>query len=734
MNRPVVIAAAAAAVIAAAVGGYLWLQSDTPDAPSREPGGSPIGALPPEPEAPGAGDPAAPEADPPGKIEIAEAEPESSPPSTQSAEPGGEAVADPAAAPVAGLAGSPVAGANPGGSPPDPSPPAPEEPLSAQAPPAPAEGTAAEAEAAGAEPGYSPPVAPPSVPGEAASDEEAPALAAEGVGAADIASAEPGYSPPVAAPSVADGVPLEEAISSPAGAPDVATRDGGAPPPGVPPSAPAGARPSDAAPEPDAAAVGDLEDAALEPRADRPVPPAASDSAVADPGSAPDVETAAPAPRRTEIARAPERGTPMDAPDVSSAPPSPGDAAMPDDNVAAVPAAVEPRISRHGERSLSEGRAVPPDLVAMLERETAPPRRSGPPDPAPPVGAAAPGEIAPPSPDEGIAGSNAVRAPVSVLHAAGEPKFETTLPALATMQPRAVREPAIALPPSLSERSETAPPAAGVTPDVPAPPAVEDSVADSPVTDSMIAPAPLPPAHAAREPALAGAPAAASAPRAALGPDIVVAALDSTGAAQPPAPAREARPGARASAPDAPAPAATGETVPPRFDAGPGAQDVSRRGGEPNDGAAPAPVVAIAYEESDLVFAGKTTPGALVEAWIDGRPVGAVAAGPTGNWRLVFAGNEPGQRRLRVTATGSEGEVELLEDEPIYIEDATRISVVGGLKVVQVGSNLWRIAREVYGRGARNMAIYEANRDQIRNPDVIFPGQILILPGAPSEG
>ena len=262
----------------------------------------------------------------------------------------------------------------------------------------------------------------------------------------------------------------------------------------------------------------------------------------------------------------------------------------------------------------------------------------------------------------------------------------------------------------------------------PAAPAAEDAVADS-----TVAPAPVPPVHAAREPALAGAPVAPSMPRMAVEPDIVVAALDSPGAARPPTPAREARPGAGASAPVSPAPAAADETASPRSDIGPDAQDVSWRGEEPSGGAAPAPVVAIAYEESDIVFAGKTAPGALVEAWLDGRPVGSVTAGPTGNWRLASAGNEPGQRRLLVTATGSEGEVGRVES-PIYIEDATRVSVTGGLKVVQVGSNLWRIAREVYGRGARNMAIYEANRDQIRNPDVIFPGQILILPGAPSEG
>ena len=678
MNRLVVIAAAAAAVVAAAVGGYLWLRSGSPEAPPREPGGSQLGALSPEPQGAGAGDPAATlEEDSPGVAEIAAATPDGSSRSAQPSEPGREVSADPAAASDAGPAGTPdTAGPEPGASPPAVS----EETLSEQASPAPAEGMADEADVAGVDPGSSPPEASPPVPGEAPLDEGTPALADESAGA------EPGYSPPD--PPHSDGVPPEEAAPSPGGAPDVATRDRGAPP-----SDPDGARPAGAAPAP------------------------------------------------TEIARAPERATPADEAGFSSSPPpsaaaapSPDDAAMPDDNAAAVLAAVEPDASRHDERPFPEGRAASPDVVAALERETASPGQGGALQPAPPAGAAAPGEIAPSTPDdEDFAGSNAMRAPVLRQRAAREPEFETALAAPAApapIRPRAVREPAVALSrsPSPHEPAEFTSSARGMSREGPAAPAAEDAVADS-----TVAPAPVPPVHAAREPALAGAPVAPSAPRAAVEPDIVVAALDSPGAARPPTPAREARPGAGASAPVSPAPAAADETASPRSDIGPDAQDVSWRGEEPSGGAAPAPVVAIAYEESDIVFAGKTAPGALVEAWLDGRPVGSVTAGPTGNWRLASAGNEPGQRRLLVTATGSEGEVGRVES-PIYIEDATRVSVTGGLKVVQVGSNLWRIAREVYGRGARNMAIYEANRDQIRNPDVIFPGQILILPGAPSEG
>jgi nucleoid-associated protein YgaU len=51
------------------------------------------------------------------------------------------------------------------------------------------------------------------------------------------------------------------------------------------------------------------------------------------------------------------------------------------------------------------------------------------------------------------------------------------------------------------------------------------------------------------------------------------------------------------------------------------------------------------------------------------------------------------------------------------------------LKVaVSRGDSLWRISRATYGDGARYTVIYEANHSQIRNPDRIYPGQVLVLP------
>lgn len=47
---------------------------------------------------------------------------------------------------------------------------------------------------------------------------------------------------------------------------------------------------------------------------------------------------------------------------------------------------------------------------------------------------------------------------------------------------------------------------------------------------------------------------------------------------------------------------------------------------------------------------------------------------------------------------------------------------------VSRGDSLWRLSSLSYGAGTRYAVIYKANREQIRNPNLIYPGQVLVLP------
>jgi nucleoid-associated protein YgaU len=84
------------------------------------------------------------------------------------------------------------------------------------------------------------------------------------------------------------------------------------------------------------------------------------------------------------------------------------------------------------------------------------------------------------------------------------------------------------------------------------------------------------------------------------------------------------------------------------------------------------------------------------------------------------------------TMTGDAVETAAVTPAP---EKAEAAAPSTGRVVIQPGNNLWQISRVIYGKGRQYTVIYEANKSQIRDPDMIYPGQIFNTPGsdAPEE-
>jgi nucleoid-associated protein YgaU len=87
---------------------------------------------------------------------------------------------------------------------------------------------------------------------------------------------------------------------------------------------------------------------------------------------------------------------------------------------------------------------------------------------------------------------------------------------------------------------------------------------------------------------------------------------------------------------------------------------------------------------------------------------------------------------LRLDQLGGEGHPVARLETPF-----TRVSqppVAGEAQVdyviVQPGNSLWRIARRLFGNGFKYVHIYDANQAQIRDPDLIYPGQVFEIPAA----
>jgi len=135
------------------------------------------------------------------------------------------------------------------------------------------------------------------------------------------------------------------------------------------------------------------------------------------------------------------------------------------------------------------------------------------------------------------------------------------------------------------------------------------------------------------------------------------------------------------------------------------------------------------YDERSAVIGGRAEPGARLLVYLDDALLGETTADAAGRWRLAL--DRPlttGLHRLRVDQVDAQGKVLARVETPF-----SRAALVATLPdqtsvVVQPGNSLWRIARRVYGEGVRYAVIYDANREQIRDADLIYPGQIFTVP------
>lgn len=134
-------------------------------------------------------------------------------------------------------------------------------------------------------------------------------------------------------------------------------------------------------------------------------------------------------------------------------------------------------------------------------------------------------------------------------------------------------------------------------------------------------------------------------------------------------------------------------------------------------------------EDGAVIISGHGAAGAFVRLYLDNLPIGAGPIGATGMFRIP-AGRPiaPGTYRLRADQLDAEGRVTDRTETPFQRATPADIALDDGRVVVQPGNSLWRIAHSAYGRGTRYTIIYLANRAQIHDPDLIYPGQILTVP------
>jgi nucleoid-associated protein YgaU len=167
---------------------------------------------------------------------------------------------------------------------------------------------------------------------------------------------------------------------------------------------------------------------------------------------------------------------------------------------------------------------------------------------------------------------------------------------------------------------------------------------------------------------------------------------------------------------------------------------------------------------------GQARPGAALRLYLNDSFITAVTAAPDGRFAVTInEGVAAGNYRVRVDEASASGTVRARAEVPFNAPETTasvsaqataskrpdsaatqqpQLAAAGGSTVlpdsgspastvvvpkittttVSRGDSLWRLSQSSYGAGTRYAVIYKANKGQIRNPNLIYPGQILVLP------
>lgn len=135
-------------------------------------------------------------------------------------------------------------------------------------------------------------------------------------------------------------------------------------------------------------------------------------------------------------------------------------------------------------------------------------------------------------------------------------------------------------------------------------------------------------------------------------------------------------------------------------------------------------------DEGEVELSGRGQGRGFVRVYLDNTPVTTSRIEPDGGWRTELPNVDTGIYTLRVDEVDDEGRVTSRVETPFKREEKALVQGDKPLTAitVQPGHTLWAIARDNYGEGLLYVRLFEANREQIRDPDLIYPGQVFDIP------
>ena len=131
-------------------------------------------------------------------------------------------------------------------------------------------------------------------------------------------------------------------------------------------------------------------------------------------------------------------------------------------------------------------------------------------------------------------------------------------------------------------------------------------------------------------------------------------------------------------------------------------------------------------DNNSLTLTGRTKPNSTVSLFFSNNFVEDSLSDKNGNWKMELKKFKLIDNHLMIT-TEIEGQKIKLKTR-IFDEKIDPDFILEKEITVKDGNSLWRIARKTLGGGIYYSEIYKNNIKEIKNPDLIFPGQVFNIP------
>lgn len=142
-------------------------------------------------------------------------------------------------------------------------------------------------------------------------------------------------------------------------------------------------------------------------------------------------------------------------------------------------------------------------------------------------------------------------------------------------------------------------------------------------------------------------------------------------------------------------------------------------------------------DDGEVLLSGRAPEGSAVRVYLDNRAVADLSIDAEGRWKGEVRNVRPGVYTLRLDQLATDGSVDGRLETPFKRESPAVLAAARAdlprndpitAVTVQRGDTLWAISQDRYGEGVLYVRVFEANRDAIRDPDLIYPGQVFALP------